>query len=101
MSISTRQQNDVPGLSREAAIPKASIKKVAAKAVASLADNWLITVILVMSIITGIGEALGSKFSLGWYIIFGLDVLIFALDKFQIINHKPEEIIIKGDKPAN
>lgn len=101
MSISTRQQNDVPGLSREAAVPKASIKKVAAKAVASLTDNFMITVILGMSIITGIGEALGSRFSIGWYMIFGSIIIIFALDKFQIINHKPEEIIIKGDKPAN
>lgn len=90
MSISTKQQNDVPGLSREAAVPRASIRKVIAKAAASSSENWLASVIIMMSAITGIGEAFGSEFSLGWYIVFGFSIGIFALDKLQIINHKPK-----------
>lgn len=92
------QAQEQPGaeIVKHRMIATASIKKVTEKIINS--DPININLFLVI-IISGIGGVLNISMGLGWYIIVFAIIIIFALDKFDILKGKKEEVIIRREEP--
>ena len=95
MSISTQKQS-YPEITREAAVPRATIKKVMAKTVNIIKDYTINLLMVVFSIFSGAGEIVGNSFSWKWYGLFFMIILIFFIEKFNILK-KFETTIITGE----
>ena len=72
-----------------------TIKKVADKISGSNPIN--INLFLVV-IISGIGELMGIDFSWQWYIFASAIIIIFSLDRFNILKGYRTEVIMKKEK---
>lgn len=99
MSISDSRKYPAEEIIKERPIAKTSLRKI--KEISSLfqSDGILgfITVFLVM--ITGIGELFKVKFSLSWWILVLVIIILFALEKIYIIKSQNKEVISQAEPP--
>lgn len=95
MSISSAPQ-PIPELKRERLLKKSSIKKVIEKTTQLFTIDPINILMILFSVISGIGELIGAELSWKWYLLFFMVTLIFAFDK-ESKNNK-ENIIVNEER---